>query len=108
LYELYRTYKEHKPSLRLFLYFLKELKKRKVTSRKDLDDVLKIIDANIALGEEIEDFDTNFPQNLLRGKSPSRVFNQIDEQMFRQNGQTPVPDMYVYSADELEQAFDER
>jgi hypothetical protein len=99
LYELYRIYDEHEADLRLFLYFYKQLAKRKFTSRKDFDDVLKIIDTNNAFGEEIKEFDTIFPPKLLRVKFPNRVFDPVD------NGETYLPVKDFYTLDDLERAF---
>jgi hypothetical protein len=104
LHELYRIYDENKSRLRLFMYFYKQLDKRKLTSRKDLDDVLKIIDTNIALDEEIEDFKTSFLPKPLKGKAPSL----IDKEIAWQNNKPPLPNEHIYSADELEQAFTDR
>jgi hypothetical protein len=104
LYELCRIYNENKSRLPLFLYFYKQLYKRKLTSRKDLDDVLKIIDTNNALDEEIGDSETNFLPKLLKGRHPSRM---TDKQIFQQDDRLSFPDTHIYSADELEQAFHE-
>jgi hypothetical protein len=68
-----------------------------VTSRKDFDAVLKIVDTNNGLDEEIEDFNTYF----LEVKPPSL----IDKQIFRQDDRHSFPDPHVYSADESERAF---
>jgi hypothetical protein len=82
------------------LYFYKQLEKRKVTSRKNFDDVLKIIDTNNALDEEIEGFDTNFLSKLLKGKRPSLI--DKDQQ---HDNQTSFQGTHIYTADELERAF---
>lgn len=39
--------------------------------RKDFDDILKIIDTNNALDEEIQDFNTNILPKLFNDESPS-------------------------------------
>jgi hypothetical protein len=89
LYELYRIYNENKSRLRLFLYFYKQLGKRKVASRKDFDDVLEIMDTNNEIHEEIRDFQTDFAPNILK----------------RQEGERSLLRNDVYTLDELERAF---
>jgi hypothetical protein len=109
LHELHRIYDEHRSNLRAFLRFFNQLKNRKITSRKDFDDILKIVDTNNALAEELEDIPPpNFSPKLLRGKFPNRVFDPIDKQISRQNDEAILPDNHIYSTDELEQAFEER
>jgi hypothetical protein len=101
LHELCRIYNKNKSRLRLFMYFCKQLEKRKLTSRKDFDEVLKIIDTNNALGEEIHDFDTNFLSKVVKGKAPITT----DKEIFWPNDEGALPDPHIYGADELEQSF---
>jgi hypothetical protein len=99
LYELYRIYNENKTRLGLFLDFYKQLEKRKIISRKDFKDILKIVDTNNALGGEMEDFDTNF----VEGGPPKRDLKHKD--IFPRNHEALLPDEHIYGADELERAF---
>jgi len=44
LYDLYNIYKEYTRNLKEFLYFLNQLRERKVTTRRGFNKILKIID----------------------------------------------------------------
>ena len=58
LYELYNIYKEYTRNLREFLHFLNQLRERKITTRRDFNKVLKIIDYDKAM-KESADFKLN-------------------------------------------------
>lgn len=64
-HRFYRIYNEEKQSLGLFLRFYRELRKRKITTWKLFEDVLKVLDNNKAFSEEIDSFDKNVLSRIL-------------------------------------------
>ncbi len=63
-YDLYHIYIEFKPILKEFLRFFKQLKKRNITTRKGLDEILEVADNNNEINEELETMRKRLPQLL--------------------------------------------
>jgi len=70
LFELYRIYCEHKPKLREYLWFIRQLRKRRDISVKNFKDVLSVLDNNKAFDEELEYFGKNVMPKFLNNSRP--------------------------------------
>ena len=71
LYELYRIYCEHKPKLRIYLWFIRQLRKRRDISIKNFKDVLEVLDKNKALRDELQYFAKNAMPKFLNNNEPA-------------------------------------
>ena len=69
LYELYNIYKEYRRNLREFLYFLNQLRDRRITTRRGFNKVLRIIDENKAM-EALTDSNTDTSSEIWDDNSP--------------------------------------
>lgn len=78
LYELYKIYLEDKPKLRQYLWFIRQLRKRRDISIKNYRDVLEVLDNNKAFGNELEYFGKNVMPKFLNNDKP-KDFNSINE-----------------------------
>jgi len=70
LYELYRIYCELKPKLRQYLWFIRQLRKRRDISINNFKDVLSVLDNNKAFRDELEYFGKNVMPKFLNGSQP--------------------------------------
>jgi hypothetical protein len=70
LYELYRIYYELKPKLRQYLWFIRQLRKRRDISINNFKDVLSVLDNNKAFRDELEYFGKNVMPKFLNGSQP--------------------------------------
>ncbi len=81
---LYRIYKDYKPFLREFVWFLKELKKRGITTPKKFNDILEVADNNNEIYAEVETMKKRMP-----------LLNKINSN----------DDIYIMNQQEMENAF---
>jgi hypothetical protein len=70
LYELYRIYCELKPKLSQYLWFIRQLRKRRDISINNFKDVLSVLDNNKAFRDELEYFGKNVMPKFLNGSQP--------------------------------------
>jgi hypothetical protein len=70
MYELYRIYCDHKPKLRIYLWFIRQLRRRRDVSVKNFKDVLEVLDNNKAFRYELEYFGKNIMPKFLNGALP--------------------------------------
>ena len=78
LFELYRIYCEHKLKLREYLWFIRQLRKRRDISIKNFKDVLSVLDNNKAFDDELEYFGKNVMpkfKNMHQPSGENGIFN---------------------------------
>ena len=71
LYELYRIYCELKPKLRKYLWFIRQLRKRRDISINNFKDVLSVLDNNKAFRDELNYFGKNVMPKFLNNSKPA-------------------------------------
>ena len=71
MYELYSIYCDHKLILKQALWFIRQLKKRKGISIKNLKGVLDVLDNNKAFRDEIEYFGKNVMPKFMNNSKPA-------------------------------------
>ena len=71
MYELYSIYCDHKLILKQVLWFIRQLKKRKGISIKNLKGVLDVLDNNKAIRDELEYFGKNVMPEFLKNNKPA-------------------------------------
>ena len=71
LYELYQIYCEHKPKLRIYLWFIRQLMRRRDINIKNFKEVLEVLDNNKAFRNELEDFGKNVMPKFVNNSKPA-------------------------------------
>jgi hypothetical protein len=77
LFELYKIYLEHKPKLRIYLWFIRQLRKRRNISIKNLKDVLSVLDNNKAFRDELKYFGENIMPKFRNTQKSSCENNSL-------------------------------
>ena len=69
LYELYRIYCELRPKLRQYVWFIRQLRKRRDININNFKDVLSVLDNNKAFRDELDYFGKNVMPKFLNTNS---------------------------------------
>ena len=71
LFELYKIYLELKPKLRQYLWFIRQLRKRRDININNFKDVLSVLDNNKAFRDELDYFGKNVMPKFLNDSKPT-------------------------------------